>query len=97
MAEVYTALGVTSRAVVKEVRKEDLVAGYVGQTMEKCRSVFREAKGGVLVIDEAYEVVAGSSDGGDGYGCDVIAALMAYMDEGEIVVLLGYQNEMDRF
>jgi len=41
---------------VVEVQKGDLVAGYVNQTAMKTAKKIKEARGGILFVDEAYQL-----------------------------------------
>jgi hypothetical protein len=52
VARLYKRLGVSSKDHVVEVQKGDLVAGYVNQTGPKTAKKIREARGGILFVDE---------------------------------------------
>ena len=56
VAKLYHQLGVSSKDTVVEVQKGDLVAGYVNQTAMKTSKKIKEAKGGILFVDEAYQL-----------------------------------------
>lgn len=59
-----------------EVGRNDLVAGYVGQTAIKTQKVIESALGGVLFIDEAYSLL---SD--DNYSKECISTLIKAMED----------------
>ncbi len=80
-----------------ETDRASLVAGYVGQTAEKTLSVFEQAKGGVLFIDEAYSLVSG---GENDFGKEAIDTMVKYMEDNRdsiVVILAGYTDDMERF
>lgn len=60
----------------KEVGRNDLIAGYVGQTALKTEHVIQQALGGVLFIDEAYSLF---SD--DNYSKECISTLIKGMED----------------
>ena len=77
-----------------EVGRNDLVAGYVGQTAIKTQKVIESALGGVLFIDEAYSLF---SD--DNYSKECISTLIKAMEDHRdklCVILAGYPQEMEQ-
>lgn len=103
VAKVYHALGFIEKAEVHEVKREDLVAGYVGQTALKTKEAIDKAKGGILFIDEAYALSRESAAGGDGgkdFGREAIDTLVAAMEnmrDDLIVIVAGYTDPMKSF
>jgi SpoVK/Ycf46/Vps4 family AAA+-type ATPase len=102
VAKVYHALGFIEKAEVLEVKREDLVAGYVGQTAIKTKEQIDKAKGGILFIDEAYALSREAGMGGDSkdFGREAIDTLVAAMEnmrEDLIVIVAGYPEPMKRF
>lgn len=102
VAKVYKALGFIEKDSVLEVKREDLVAGYVGQTALKTKEVIDKAKGGVLFIDEAYALSrsANAPGGSNDFGREAIDTLVAAMEnmrEDLIVIVAGYQEPMKKF
>ncbi len=61
-ARIMNENGLLSSGKIIEVGRSDLVGKYVGWTANIVKNKFKEAKGGVLFIDEAYSLV----DGRDG-------------------------------
>ena len=79
-----------------KVKRADLVAGYVGQSAKKTREILEKAKGGVLFIDEAYDLVRGEND----FGHEVVTEIIDFMEthRGEIsVILAGYKEPTLKF
>ena len=92
MAKFYHALGILPSDEVIEVDRQDLVAGYIGQTAVKTQEVIEQAIGKVLVIDEAYTL----SCGGDwDFGREALDSILVAMENhrGELVVILSGTTE----
>jgi AAA+ superfamily predicted ATPase len=97
VAKIYRALGVVSKGHLIEVDRAGLVAGYVGQTAIKVRSVVDKASGGVLFIDEAYALKTGNDND---FGQEAIETLLKLMEDRRddfVVVAAGYPVEMKKF
>lgn len=88
--------GLLSVGSVREVGRQDLVAGYVGQTAPKVEKLFEENMGSVIFIDEAYSLLNGN--GRDGFAQEAIDALIAQMEnhrDDTVVILAGYADKID--
>ncbi|MCL2354496.1 MAG: AAA family ATPase, partial [Oscillospiraceae bacterium] len=96
VASMFKEMGMLKKGHLVEVDRGGLVAEFAGQTSRKTEEVFRDALGGVLLIDEAYAL----SENGGGFGKEAIDTLVKLIEDyrGEIVVILaGYKKEMDDF
>jgi Cdc6-like AAA superfamily ATPase len=94
VAEIYRALGVVPQGQLIECDREDLVAGFVGQTAIKTTEVVKKAVGGVLLIDEAYALARG---GDNDFGREAIDTLVKLMEDHRsdlVVIMAGYPAEM---
>jgi len=103
LAQIYRAVGLLSSGHLVEVARQNLVAGYVGQTAIKTNEAVDRAIGGVLFIDEAYTLSPGqggaATTGGD-FGAEAIATLLKRMEDDRdkfVVIVAGYEDEMNRF
>lgn len=96
-ARIYRKLGVLEKGHLVEVERADLVGSYIGATEEKVREKIREAKGGVLFIDEAYNL---AGKGEKDYGNAVIDTLIKSMEDARsdyVVIVAGYPDLMEKF
>ena len=95
IAEIYRELGVLSKGHLVEVKRSDLVADYVGGTAKLTNAKINEALGGVLFIDEAYDLW---HDANDNYGQESINALVDAMEKNRdnlMIIMAGYEKDMD--
>jgi SpoVK/Ycf46/Vps4 family AAA+-type ATPase len=102
IARLYKALGLLPKGHFVEVGRSNLTGMYYGETEEKTREVLEEALGGVLFIDEAYELAPGDESGGDWKdpGRRIIGILVQFMEDHRhelAVIVAGYPDDMDRF
>ena len=89
--------GLISNREMLEVGRADLVAKYTGQTADQVKEVFRNAKGRVLFIDEAYSLVDAWDNS---YGDEAIATIVQEMENNRddtIVIFAGYPDKMRAF
>lgn len=96
-ARIMRDNGLLSKGQLVEVGRGDLVGKYVGWTAQTVQAKFREAKGGVLFIDEAYSLVDGHSGS---FGDEAINTIVQEMEnhrEDVVVIFAGYPDEMERF
>lgn len=97
IAKAFRALGVLDRGHLVETDRSGLVAAYSGQTAIKTNKLIDSAKGGILFIDEAYQLNQGS---GDQYGSEAVATLLKRMEDERgsmVVIIAGYKDEMKNF
>ncbi len=99
MGAIYFQLGLLTKGHVHSVDRADLVGEYIGQTAPKVRHALEQARGGVLLIDEAYALARTNDDAKD-FGREVIEMLVKEMSDGPgdlAVIAAGYPAEMDHF
>lgn len=96
-AEVLAALGVSRTGELTEASRGDFVGRYQGETAFKTGEICESSYGGVLFIDEAYDLVQGETDS---FGREAVAALIKQMEDNRdkmIVIFAGYSAEMEAF
>ncbi|MBO7149322.1 MAG: AAA family ATPase [Clostridia bacterium] len=97
MADIYYSLGIIEKGQLVEVSRADVVAGYVGQTAIKMQEKIDQAMGGVLFIDEAYDLARG---GENDFGIEAINTLLVALENHRddfVVIVAGYDAPMDKF
>lgn len=97
IARIYEALGILERGDLVEVNRDKLVRAYAGESEKVTAQYIEKAMGGVLFIDEAYQL---TQYGADDPGHKVVEVLLKYMEDrrGEfIVIVAGYSMQMDQF
>lgn len=95
--KILHSYGITRTDIFIEASRQDLVAGYCGQTAIKTKEVCEKAYGGILFIDEAYSLV---QDPKDNFGLEALATLLKEMEDNRdrlIVIFAGYKKEMEAF
>ncbi len=97
LADILKKEGVLKSGVFVECGRGDIVGRFVGWTAPQVQQKFRQARGGILFIDEAYSLV----DGRDGcYGDEAISTIVQEMEnhrDDVIVIFAGYTDKMKGF
>lgn len=97
LGKAFRALGILDRANFVETDRSGLVAKYEGQTAAKTNKLIDSALGGILFIDEAYQLNQGEHDQ---YGSEAVATLLKRMEDARgsmVVIIAGYKDEMKKF
>ena len=98
LGQMYQQLGVLPNGSrVVERTRGNLVGMYQGHSAKNVQDKFEEAKGGILFIDEAYSICR---DSNDNFGQETIDEIVAQMEnhrDSVMVILAGYEREMEEF
>lgn len=83
----------------RKVTRADLIGKWQGHTAQKTLQILNDSLGGVLFIDEAYQLIT-SHDGNndDNFGAECLTTLNEFMSEHPdeiIIIMAGYQNNME--
>lgn len=98
VAQALFEVGAIPENKCTQVSVDSLVKGYVGQTAEHVRHVLDDALGGVLFIDEAYELTVKENQ--NSFNSEVLSVLIRYMEDYRdqlVVIAAGYEKEMKEF
>jgi SpoVK/Ycf46/Vps4 family AAA+-type ATPase len=97
VGRLFSEMGVLSSGHLVEAAPADFIAKYVGQTEAKTRALLDRAAGGVLFIDEAYNLAPTHERD---FGHEAISVLVAEMENRRddlVVLAAGYGQEMHEF
>lgn len=98
IGKMYSKIGVLEKNVFKKVSRNDLVAGYLGQTAMKTKGVINECLGGVLFIDEAYSLAPFMNGELDSYSKECVDILCETLSDHKhdlMVIIAGYEEELN--
>ena len=89
------------RNIFVKAHRSDLVAGYLGQTALKTSQLIEQARGGIMFIDEAHQLINPNKED---YGIEAYREIMKEMlsdhsvDEERVTfIFAGYPKQMNRF
>jgi ATPases of the AAA+ class len=94
IGKLFYNLGILPSPIVKTVDRSDLVGMYQGETSVKTKGVLEESVGGVLFVDEAYQLMD------DKPGKEAIEAMLTSLENyrGKMVfIFAGYTDLMEKF
>ncbi|MFT4394436.1 type VII secretion AAA-ATPase EccA [Gordonia lacunae] len=100
VAKIYCGLGFIKSDKVVEATRRDMVGEHLGSTAIKTSALIDSAMDGVLFIDEAYTLIQQGLSGGDAFGREAVDTLLARMEDDRdrlVVIIAGYDSEIDRF
>jgi stage V sporulation protein K len=98
LGRVFGDLNVLSGTKFTEVTSHDLLGQYVGESRQRTARVCDRALGGVLFIDDAYDLEP--RDANSIGQIEVITELLKFMLERNrdlAVIMAGYKDPMERF
>lgn len=95
LGKLFLVLGYLEIGHVVSVKRSDLIGKYIGHSEAKFEAICKNAKGGVLLLDEAYSM--GGSDRTDSFSKAVVDLLNQHLSENNdfICVVAGYEKEME--
>lgn len=98
VARLFHSLGVLESPQVKVVERSSLVGRFIGQTEARTTVALDEAMGGVLFVDEAYQLTVDGSE--NDFGRQVVETLMTRLENERdrfVVIFAGYTGPMEEF
>ena len=78
-AKILTKLGISKYGHIVKVKRSDLIGKYLGHTSVQTQNKINDAKGGILLIDEAYSL--GNPEGRDSFSKECIDTLNQALSE----------------
>ena len=96
-AEIFQKLGILKNKSFIEVKRDQLVGEYLGQTAPKTRKVLESAMGGVIFIDEAYSL--GNPEKRDSFSKECIDMINQFLSEYKndfMMIVAGYDDELNK-
>jgi Holliday junction resolvasome RuvABC ATP-dependent DNA helicase subunit len=101
LAKILHRSNAVKRNVLIKAHRSDLVAGYLGQTALKTAQLIEQARGGIMFIDEAHQLINPNKED---YGIEAYRQIMKEMlnehvvDEDRVTfIFAGYPKQMNRF
>ena len=94
VGKLFASWGILSGGNVITAEKSQMVGQYIGETEYKMRNLLERARGNILFIDEAYQLVEG---GEKDYGRIVMNSLLTELGkehQNMVVILAGYTAPM---
>jgi hypothetical protein len=96
IAKIYTKLDILKYGHIVKTKRSELIGKYLGHTAVQTQKKIDEAKGGILLIDEAYSL--GNPDGKDSFSKECIDTLNQSLSENKsdfICIIAGYKDSLD--
>jgi SpoVK/Ycf46/Vps4 family AAA+-type ATPase len=98
IGQIYEKLGVLKNGdIFVECSRAGLIGQYQGHTTKKVEDKVKEAEGGILFIDEAYDLCHGSNDD---FGTEIVSTLLKAIEDKRdnlMVIMAGYQDRIEEF
>ncbi len=95
-ANIFVRLGILKKDTFIEIKKNDLVAKYLGQTSHQTKKLLDNAMGGVIFLDEAYSI--GNEEKRDSFAKEAIDMINQYLSEKKsefMFIIAGYKNDLE--
>ena len=96
LANIFLRMGILNNDTLVIAKRNDLIAKYLGQTADKTQKLINSCKGGVLLIDEAYQL--GCQDKQDSYSKECLDILNQNLTENKndfMCIIVGYKDALE--
>ena len=96
-SDIFVRLGILKSDKFIEIKKDDLVAKYLGQTSHRTKELLESAMGGVVFLDEAYSL--GNAEGRDSFAKEAIDMINQYLSERKkdfMFIVAGYSDDLEK-
>lgn len=96
LGRIYHSLGLLSKGEVICVDRSTMVGRYIGQTEENMKQILEQARGNVLLIDEAYTLCADNYKGDFGHrAVECLLTVLTNKHPDMVIIFAGYKEEME--
>lgn len=95
-ANIFVRLGILQTDNFIEIKRDDLVAEYLGQTSHRTKKLLEKGMGGVVFLDEAYSL--GNAEKRDSFAKEAIDMINQYLSERKsefMFIIAGYENDLE--
>jgi SpoVK/Ycf46/Vps4 family AAA+-type ATPase len=95
-ADIFVRLGILETDKFIEIKRDDLVAKYLGQTSHRTKEILEQGMGGVIFLDEAYSL--GNAEKRDSFAKESIDMINQYLSEKKnkfMFIIAGYEDELE--
>ena len=99
VAKYYAGYGIVENPEIIIATRANLIGKTEGSTAQKTQEMFDQARGGVLFIDEAPDMIQDREEDLDARGQESISTLLQNMEnhrDDTIVIFAGYEGGMQR-
>jgi probable Rubsico expression protein CbbX len=98
LALIFRNLGYLTKGHIFNVTRDDLVGQYVGHTAPKTKEQLQKSHGGVLFIDDAYQLH--KPDNERDYGAEAIELILQIMENQRddlVIIFSGEKQKIENF
>jgi SpoVK/Ycf46/Vps4 family AAA+-type ATPase len=96
-SEIFVRLGILKTDKFIIIKRDDLVAEYLGQTSHRTKKLLESAMGGVVFLDEGYSL--GNYEKRDSFAKEAIDMINQYLSERKkdfMFVIAGYEQDLEK-
>jgi SpoVK/Ycf46/Vps4 family AAA+-type ATPase len=96
-SDIFVRMGILKTDKFIEIKKNDLVAKYLGQTSHRTKELLESGMGGVIFLDEAYSL--GNAEGRDSFAKEAIDMINQYLSERKkdfMFIVAGYSDDLEK-
>lgn len=100
ISRLYYGLGVIRAHTLVTANRAKMIGAVEGESAKKTLAQLTEARGGILFIDEAYELVQDRGGQADPFGSEALTTLLDFMENHRddlVVIVAGYEAPIERF
>ena len=97
LAKIYKSMGFIQKSDIVVADRPALIGQWLGETSIKTKKVLDSARGGVLLIDEAYSL--GNEEGRDSFSKECIDTINQYLSEHVdefVCIIAGYKDDLNK-